>query len=120
MDGLIIFSDENAHPLACLLHRRFRHVWCALRDEERGVWVSFNGHQGIPIVQVEAAADFDLASHYEEQGYTVVRVKRGTKPSYNPLSLNNCVGYVKVVMAIKCWSVTPYRLFRHLKKEIAG
>tara|TARA_S200002703_G_scaffold146855_1_gene142234 strand:- start:1810 stop:2172 length:363 start_codon:yes stop_codon:yes gene_type:complete len=120
MDGLIIFSDENAHPLAWLLHRRFRHVWCALRDEERGVWVSFNGHQGIPIVQVEAAADFDLASHYEEQGYTVVRVKRGTKPSYSPLVLNNCVGYVKVVMAVKCWSVTPYRLFRHLTKEIAG
>ena len=119
MDGLVIFSADNKHPLAWLLNRHLRHVWCALRDESRGVWVSFNGHHGIPIVRVEAAADFDLASHYEEQGYEVIRVQRGTEPSYSPLVLNNCVGYVKVVMAIKCWAVTPYGLYRHLTKELA-
>jgi len=119
VDGLIIFSADNSHPLAFLLNKRVRHVWCALRDEDRGVWVSVNWHQGVPIVQVETGSDFDLAAYYEEQGYEVIRVERGTEPSYSPVVLNNCVGYVKVVMAIKCWAVTPYGLYRHLTKELA-
>jgi len=118
MDGIVIFSSANSHPLAFLLNRSFRHVWCALRDEDRGVWVSCNWHQGVPVIQVEAGCDFDLAAYYEEKGYTVIAMRRGEDPPNTPVVLNNCVGYVKVAMAIRSWALTPYQLYRHLTKEL--
>jgi hypothetical protein len=82
MKCLLIFGAENAHPLAWMLNRKRRHVWCALQDVERGVWVSYNWHKGLPVIQAEAAADYDLATHYRAQGFAVVEVERGTEPSF--------------------------------------
>ena len=64
MKCLLIFGTENAHPLSWMLSRKHRHVWCALQDLERGVWVSYNWHKGLPIIQAESAADYDLAAHH--------------------------------------------------------
>ena len=117
MECLVIFGAENAHPLAWLLNRQHRHVWCALRDTERGAWVSYNWHQGAPIIRVEAAADYDLASHYRGQGYTVVPVSRGVGAVLYPLILNNCVGHVKLICGIRSWSVTPNQLHATLTRK---
>jgi hypothetical protein len=117
MECLVIFGAENAHPLAWLLNRQHRHVWCALRDTERGAWVSYNWHQGAPIIRVEAAADYDLAAHYRGQGYTVVPVARGVGAVLYPLILNNCVGHVKLICGIRSWSVTPNQLHAKLTRK---
>ncbi|MGZ0220229.1 MAG: hypothetical protein ACKVIY_14570 [Acidimicrobiales bacterium] len=114
MHCLVIFGAENAHPLAWLLNRKRRHVWCALQDTERNMWVSYDWHQGLPVIKAEAAADFDLAGHYRDQGYEVVKVDRGTEALMQPLILNNCVGHVKVVCAIKSWAMTPHQLHRSI------
>ena len=116
MEGLVIFSRENSHPLSFLLHREFRHVWCALKDTERGVWVSYNWHQGLPILMAECSADYNLMGHYLAQGCTVVPLEQAGEPIYSPLILNNCVGHTKVVMGIRSHALTPYRLYKHLMK----
>jgi hypothetical protein len=117
MKCLLIFGTENAHPLAWMLSRKHRHVWCALQDVERGVWVSYNWHKGLPIIQVESAADYDLAAHYRDQGYSVVEIERGTKPRLFPFILNNCVGHVKVICALRTYTVTPQWLYRSMTKR---
>ena len=117
MKCLVIFGAENAHPLAWMLSRKHRHVWCALQDVERGVWVSYNWHQGLPIIQVESAADYDLAAHYRAQGFTVVEMERGTKPRLFPFVMNNCVGHVKVICALRTFTVTPEWLYRSMTKR---
>jgi hypothetical protein len=117
MKCLLIFGAENAHPLAWLLNRKRRHVWCALQDVDRGAWISYNWHQGVPVIQAEAAADYDLATHYRAQGFAVVEVERGTKPRLFPLVMNNCVGHVKVVCALHTFAVTPHQLYRSMTKR---
>ena len=117
MKCLLIFGAENAHPLAWLLNRNRRHVWCALQDVDRGAWISYNWHQGVPVIQAEAAADYDLATHYRAQGFAVVEVERGTKPRLFPLVMNNCVGHVKVVCALHTFAVTPHQLYRSMTKR---
>ena len=117
MKCLLIFGTENAHPLAWMLSRKHRHVWCALQDVERGVWVSYNWHKGLPIIQVESAADYDLAAHYRDQGYSVVEIERGIKPRLFPFILNNCVSHVKVVCALRTFTVTPQWLYRSMTKR---
>tara|TARA_R110002073_G_scaffold228573_2_gene389353 strand:+ start:2627 stop:3217 length:591 start_codon:yes stop_codon:yes gene_type:complete len=114
MKCLIIFGAENAHPFAWILNRKRRHVWCALQDTERNVWVSYNWHQGLPIIQSECAADYDLATYYRAQGYTVIEMERGIYPRIPLFILNNCVGHVKQVCALKSWAVTPHQLYRSL------
>ena len=116
MNGIIVFQDANAHPLAWLLKPGFRHVWCAILDPERG-WTSYDWRMGLPIIRMEAAPAYDLAQHYRQQGYTVLDIEVGTIPTYTPLTLNNCVGHTKLVMGVKSWAVTPHQLYKHLTKE---
>jgi hypothetical protein len=117
MKCLLIFGTENAHPLSWMLSRKHRHVWCALQDLERGVWVSYNWHKGLPIIQAESAADYDLAAHYRAQGFTVVEMERGTEPRLFPFVMNNCVGHVKVICALRTYTVTPQWLYRSMTKR---
>ena len=114
MKCLVVFGAENAHPLAWLLNRSRRHVWCALRDTEQNMWLSYNWHKGLPIIRAEAAADFDLEAHYLSNGFEVLSIERGDIPCMSFSILNNCVGHVKVVCAIKSWALTPYQLYRSL------
>jgi hypothetical protein len=116
MKCLLIFGAGNSHPLAWLLNRKRRHVWCALQDIDRNMWVSYNWHQGVPVIQSEAAADYDLATHYRAQGFAVVEVERGTQPRLFPLVMNNCVGHVKVICALRTFAVTPHQLYRSMTK----
>ncbi len=117
MKCLLIFGTENAHPLSWMLSRKHRHVWCALQDVGRGVWVSYNWHKGLPIIQVESAADYDLAAHYRDQGYSVVEIERGIKPRLFPFVMNNCVGHVKIICALRTYTVTPQWLYRSMTKR---
>ena len=114
MKCLVIFGPDNAHPLARFLNAKRRHVWCALQDVERNSWVSYNWHQGLPIIQVEAAADYDLATHYRAQGYSIVEIERGEDARLSLLMFNNCVAHVKSVCAIKSLAVTPQQLYTSL------
>ena len=120
MDAYLVFSPENAHPLRWLLNKERRHVWAIMADHAAGVWVSYNWHQGLPIVRVECALDFDIDDHYTDQGLTVVSLAHIERSAVSgPVVLNNCVGHVKSVLGIGGWSMVPNQLFKYVNRAQA-
>ena len=113
MRSLIIFGKDNLHPLAWMLNKRHRHVFCAIETES--AWVVFDWYQGLPVITL-APRDYCLVSHYLDQGFDVLPYERGSTPVMAPFVVNNCVSAVKVMLGIKSWSVTPHGLYRHLTK----
>lgn len=116
MDGIVVFQSSDGHPLCKLLKGGFQHVWCATHDPERG-WSSFDWRMGSAHLRMEASAHYRLADHYRREGYTVLDVQCGDMYSCSPIILNNCVGYVKLIMGIQSWALTPHQLYRHLTKK---
>jgi len=114
MKALIVFGSDNDHPFASLLDSEHRHVWCILPDETSGSWVSYNWHQGVPLVRVEGPLDFDIAEHYRSSYWHVVEYDYEPDAVSTPFILNNCVGHVKSVLGICSWSLTPRQLFDHV------
>jgi hypothetical protein len=114
MRALVIFGSENTHPLAWMLNKRRRHVFCAVQTDS--AWVVFDWYQGLPIITL-APLDYCLVTHYLDQGYEVVPYDRGHEPVMAPFVINNCVTAVKVLLGIKSWASTPHGLYRHLTEE---
>jgi hypothetical protein len=115
MDAYILFGKDNEHWLAGVLDRSYRHVWCIIADHRTHTWVSYNWDQGLPVVRVEAALDFDVASFYTDQGWEVLDMSNvERKGAGGMFVLNNCVGHVKSVLGIRGFSLTPYQLYKRL------
>mgnify|MGYP003126675651 CR=1 FL=1 len=113
-DTIVVFHDHGGHWLDPLLKKGFKHVFCAIRSGD--YWIVVDGRTGGPVVQVVAGADYDLKSFYENEGYTVLVVERGTGLRL-PLVLSNCVGIVKATLGLGHFGVlTPYQLYRRLKR----
>lgn len=120
MHAYLIFGSGNSHPLAWLLNKRHRHVWCIVADLEHQTWVSYDWAQGLPELRTEAALDYDVKGHYEAHGYDVVVIPEGAREAVQgPLVLNNCVGHVKSVMGIRGFSFFPHQLYRQVTKQRA-
>jgi len=115
MKALVVFCDNNDHPLSRFLKPGYRHVMCVVQTDAG--WVRIDGARGIPNVQVEAPGSLDLAAYYRKEGFEVLEVSQGTSANPLPLTLNNCVGMVKAVLGVRSWSITPHQLYRHLRKE---
>jgi len=117
MIALVVLSDCNDHPLAPLLRRGRRHVWAVVQDVERGHWLSYNFKRGVPQIRCEAAADFDMAQFYRNEGYEVIESEVCDAPSLFPFMLRTCVGLTKHILGIRSWSLTPHQLAQHLIKR---
>lgn len=117
MDCLIAFGAANDHPLAGLLNKRHRHVWCALKTKNG--WVSYDWHQGVPVITAMCAPEFDLEAHLKDEGWEVIATTVGHAPTVGTFTLNNCVGHVKSVCAIRSWAWTPHQLYQHLRQRSA-
>ena len=118
MRALAVFHPDGNHFLSPLLKEGFKHVHCVLDRE--GVWVMVDFLAGMPNAQVVAASDYPLAEFYRDEGYTVVETQQRTRPSWFPLSVNNCVGLTKTMLCIRAALViTPYGLYRHLERGAA-
>jgi hypothetical protein len=116
MKAFIVFGSDNEHPFSFLLNRKRRHVWCIMADNDAGMWVSYNWHQGVPQVRVEAALDFDIASYYRQDGWDVIPYEYEPEAVATPYVLNNCVGHVKSVLGIGGWSLVPNQLYKYITK----
>ena len=116
-DALVIFQNENAHPLGGWLKEGFRHVWCAVLDERAHSWVGHDIRIGGYVSTVLSAADFPLAQAYRDRGMTVVPIQRVQQSVIGPFILNNCVGLTKAICGIRSTAVTPWQLYRHLLQE---
>jgi len=120
MHAYLIFGSENDHPLAWLLNKRHRHVWCIVADLEHQTWVSYDWGKGLPELRTEASLDFDIQGHYESHGYDVVAIPDDAREAVQgPLVLNNCVGHVKSVLGIGGLSFVPHQLYRQVTRQKA-
>lgn len=116
MRALVVFHDGVRHPLGMLMKTGFSH--CFVCIEENGLWIQVDGRDGVPLVHYLAQSDgFDLASFYRDKGFTVVETEQGSSAVLSPLVLRNCVGLVKAVLCIRSFAVTPWQLYRHLRRK---
>ena len=114
-EARVIFHDQGGHILDPLLKEGFRHCFCAVRADD--YWIEINGCRDGTVVKVIAAADFDLKTHYETYGCTVLEVERGGAPRL-PLVLSNCVGIVKATLGLgHVGVVTPYQLYKRILRS---
>ena len=116
-NGVAIFETDNKHPWAGLLHPTCRHVWAAVLDERLHAWVGYDLRLTGVEVTVLAAADYDIAAHYRDQGIDVFPVIRKPAKPFGPLMLNNCVGMTKAVLGLDTFAPTPYKLRRWLQRQ---
>ena len=116
MKALVIFGKENSHPMAWLLNRDVRHVWCAVQRDDQ--WAGYDWHQGVPVIQYLAGPEYDLASHLRGEGWKVVETTVGEDPVLSPLILNSCVGHTKLVLGIRNWALTPHGLLKRLRPKM--
>lgn len=119
-DALVVFHDHGAFWFSKRLRWGFRHVFVVIRSN--GYWVMLDGRDGVPVLQVVAGADYDLAGFYRrEHGFTVLQVAAPRLRPHSPLMLGTCVGAVKRMLGLRApWVLTPYQLFRYLKSTRAG
>lgn len=113
-DAVVIFEDNNLHPLSFLMRRGFRHVWVAVVDENAGYWVAHDVRLTGHATTVLADASFDLAAHYRAQGCTVVVVQRRDRRILGPVLFNSCVGLTKHLIGLRSFALTPRQLHRAL------
>lgn len=114
MKALVVFHDHGSHVLSPLLKRGFRHCFAAVSNGE--YWITIDGGEGFPLIEVAAPSDFDLAAHYRKQGFGVIETEQGSTLPSSPLVLANCVGIVTTVLCIRSWAVTPYGLYKYLRR----
>ena len=119
-DALVIFEQNNLHPLSPLLKRGYRHVWCAVIDEREHSWVGHDMRLEGYVTTVLCAPDYPLAQYLREQGKEVIAIDRKARRTPGPFILNNCVGLTKSICGIRSSALTPWQLRQHLIKTRSG
>ena len=117
--ALVVFEHNNLHPLSPLLKRGFRHVFCAVVEDNGRAWVEHNLHGTEYVTTSIAPLDYDLAGYYRDLGMIVVEYERPRHRVLGWLLANSCVGTVKHVLGIRSWAVTPFQLYQYLIKREA-
>jgi hypothetical protein len=105
---------DGSHPLSFLLKKGFQH--CFVCIEDNGLWIQVDGGIGIPIIKYLTTSDFDVAGYWRSQGLTVIETTRRNQSILWPFKIHNCVGLVKWILCINSWSLTPYGLYKYLRK----
>ena len=111
----MVFHDHGSHVFSRWLRKGFRHVFVAVRVGK--YWIRVDGMAGVPAVAVVAPAEYDLATFYRAEGYTVVSCRRGSETPWLGWVFANCVGQAKMVLGLRAplaW--TPWALHRRLTR----
>lgn len=114
MRAVVVFCNTE-HSLSWMLKEGFRHCFVCLASN--GLWIQVDAKHGIPYVHYLTTDDFDLAGFYRDQGLTVIETEQRQHAVTWPLVIRNCVGLVTSVLCIERWLVTPYGLYKYLRKH---
>ncbi len=115
MKALVVFHGHGCHVLSRFLKPGFSHVFVALRNGD--YWILFDTQAGVPIIEVVAPADYDLTAFYRRQGFTVIETEQRMTVPRGPFAIANCVGQVKSILCIRSAAITPYALYKHMRKK---
>lgn len=119
--ALAIFTDATDIPALRLLRPGFRHCFAALPDGDG--WILYEPLSDRTEISTVRNIDADrLADVYRRHGCAVVAWRIGPSRARalfpGPFT---CVAAVKRVLRIHApFAVTPYRLYRHLIRRLAG
>ena len=113
MRAIVCFHDHGCHILSRLLKPGFKHVFVAVHNGN--YWIMIDGRAGVPVVEVVAPDDFDLAGFYRDEGFTVIETQQRALPPRGPFAIANCVGLAKAILSIRSTAITPYALYRYLR-----
>jgi hypothetical protein len=117
--ALIVFTRDNGHWLARLLHPARRHCFAVVPSQWAPSHTSIEIDLKLGGILIGAARGCpeQLADWYASQGLEVVRVPyRPEKRQLLPMILNNCVGLTKQVTGFRSWALTPHQLWRVLRR----
>lgn len=115
MDALVVFHGHGCHVVSRLLKTGFSHVFVAVRAGE--YWISIDMRAGVPVIEAVAPGGYDLAAFYRDQGFIVIETSQRDKPLRGPFAVANCVGNVKAILSLRSSAITPYGLYRHLRRN---
>ena len=114
MRAVVAFFDPEGARFEWLLRPGFRHVIAAIDDGT--YWLLIDARDGRPVFQMIQQSDYDIAGFWRSEGYAVVEIEQG-RCLKSPFVTVNCVGLVKACLCIRApFALTPYQLYRHLKK----
>jgi len=116
MRALVVFHGHGGAWWGRWCRAGFKHCFIAVCDG--AYWITLDGTLGRARLRVMAASDFDLATFYRDQGFTVVAATARDGPPFWPLILATCVGAIKRILVIRRpWIFTPYQLFEYLRSD---
>jgi hypothetical protein len=111
----VVFS-ESKHWSGNLLAKNCSHCYVITRDKFN--WIKLDGQQrrlGVEILPYRHDEDAPRIEAKHLNKILHVKMYRGsTKGVHKLLGLTNCVTFVKYVLGVKVWSLTPYQLFKAL------
>jgi hypothetical protein len=121
MKAIVSFRDYGNHPLKWMLKEGFRHVVVAVLTPG-GYWVEIDYAVGVPVITVVGGNDSDLNKYYEDQGYITVERSQTINKQFKfnlfrgNIFVANCVGLVKAILGLDSFAITPYQLYKDIKK----
>ncbi len=115
MKAVVCFHDHGSHVLSRLLKPGFKHVFVAVLHGD--YWIMIDGRDGIPVIKVVAPGDYDLANFYRGEGFTVIETNQRPVAPRGPFAIANCVGLAKAILSVRSTAITPYGLYRFLRRH---
>lgn len=116
----IVFGGEADQPWLRPLKRGFRHCFAALADETG--WTVLDPLSGrLVVARLDLPAGFDLPGFYRRAGLQVLGPFAAAEPRRRwlpPLGPFTCVALCRALLGPAApFAITPYGLFRFLKKN---
>ncbi len=113
----VVFTGKTDIRWLRFLRKNYRHCFVIMNDGHR--WISVDPLSSYTDILVyHVPPDFDFPAWMEKRGYAVVKAKIDRPHASAPFGIFTCVEAVKRVLGIhKRRIITPYQLYRHLKKS---
>lgn len=112
---VVFFGDTDIAWLK-ILKPGFRH--CAVLMDDGQNWITIDPLSNYTDVTVHPFPhEFNLPLWMRDTGHKVVpaQITRSMRPA--PIGIYSCVEAVKRVLGLHCWQIiTPWQLYRHLRK----
>ena len=108
-DTYYICFTEATRPLWYMRYLKRNYSHCFVLQPHKGQWLKYeSGHGSVRV---------DLIDDYADILNKCIIVKYYSKSkSKGPLMLATCVGFVKHIIGVNNLSLTPYQLYRSLRK----
>ena len=122
MKAVVVFHGEGTGFWPAFFGRDgFRHCYVVVPSGD--YWILLDGRAGSPLLAcIGGTKEHDMAALLRAEGYTVAEAAMPDEyDSLWPWMVGNCVGAIKKVLGLRNPLIlTPYQLYRHLRRRSKG